>query len=414
MLFYLLKSLLFVFLLLRVNLAHSQSLNELYSLASEYTSTMRDRRWNEEIAVEQKDKALAGVRPQISAQSNNVWRDTVAAVGAFGEGYQRTSFLNLTQPLFQGGAEYYAVSVAKSLPEIAKLERQQEELNLFTNLSALFFEALKLEKELKALIEQEKTLKDRVQTLEQRAQIGRNRATDVLAAQAQLARVMAEISRVQRQKITSHNQLKNWTGLEQVQPIDDGVDFNELQMAEQWERQLAENPVILANELLTKNAEKEIKAARGSHLPSVNLDGNYYLDRAGILRDSKWDMTVNVRWNLYTGDNDSSEVRIQTLEYMQLQNRLEELKKNLKNDFQSLKDEFQLHKKIAAELKSAVDLANKNYKQHIKEANQGLVSDLEALRTIEEYLQARRTLDQQIYELQMTWVRLKSLAGEHP
>ncbi len=403
----------FIFLF-QSSVVTAQSLDQVYRASLEFTASIKDRRFNEEIAVEQKNQALATVRPQINAISTNTWRDEAAGVGPFGEGYQRTSFINLTQPLFQGGAEYYALSVAKNLPQIAQFEREQEELTLFTVISGFFFETLKLEKELKALNDQESTLKDRVKTLNQRAKIGRNRKTDSMAAQTQLARVMAEKSRVQRQIITAQNQLKNYTGLQQIKPIESGHGVSELSLSPGWEDQLMTNPVVSANELLAKNAEKEIKAARGSYLPNLDLDGNYYLDRAGILRDSQWDVTVNVRWNIFAGGTDSSEIRIKTLQQMQLNARLIELKNNIKNDFKALKDEFQMHQKIAQQLRSAVEFSEKNYRQHIVEANQGLVSDLEALRTLEEYLQTRRTYDQQIYDLQMTWVRLRALAGEHP
>ncbi len=371
--------------------ASAQSLSEIYQTSLQFTASIKDRKWAEEIAEEQKNQAFAGVKPQINAISNNIWRDEASNVGPFGEGYQRTSFINVTQPLFQGGSEYYALSVAN-----------------------FFLEAIKLEKELKALTEQEQTLNDRVKTLNQRARIGRNRQTDSIAAQSQLARVMAEKSKVERQLISAKNQLKNFTGLEQINPIETGFGFNELSPSPNWDQGIMNNPLVTANELLAKNAEKEIKAAQGSFLPTLDLDGNYYLDRAGILRDSQWDVSVNARWNLFAGGADAAEIRIRTLQKMQLSARLTEIKNNMKNDYEALKKEFALHKKISQQLRSAVDLAQKNYRQHIVEANQGLVSDLEALRTLEDYLQTRRTYDQQIFDLQMTWVRMKALAGEHP
>ncbi len=393
--------------------AQAQSLSELFNSAKKQTAAIKERVWAVEIAKEQKDKVIATALPSVTAQSNNVWREQ-ANVGPFGEAYQHTAFINLTQPLFQGGSEYYSIAAARNLPEIAEYEKKQEELRIFALVAQSFYQSLRFQNELQVYGEQEQTLKDRLQTLKKRAKIGRSKTTDVLAARTQLARIISERSRVERSLVASNRNLKNLTGLQNIELLVDSQDVSNLQLHPEWDRQVEDNPQIKANELLLQTAEKERKAAQGSFLPSVDADANYYLDRAGILQESSWDVTVVAKWNLFNGGSDASEVRIQRLQAAQIEARLQDIKRTLNNDFQSLKKEFYLHQKTLRQLDEAVGLARSNYKQHLKEANRGLVSDLEALQVLEDYLQIRRSHFQQVFEAKMAYVQLQALAGELP
>ncbi len=408
-----LKFMTFPLLLFIACTAQAQTLAELYQAAKSQTAAIQDRLLAVEIAKEQKSQVVATALPSVTAQSNNVWREQ-ANVGPFGEAYQHSAFLNLTQPLFQGGSEYYAIGAARNLPQIAEYEKQQEELRIFALVAQAFYQTVRFQNELKVYGEQQKTLQDRLQTLKNRAKIGRSKTTDVIAAQSQLARIVSEQSRVERSLVASKRNLKNLSGVDNINLLVDPVSATTLQLNPDWDKQVSNNPQIKANELLLKNAEKERKAAQGTFLPNVDADANYYLDRAGILRDSSWDVTVVARWNLFNGGNDASEVRIRRLQAAQIEARLSDIKRTLQNDFQSLKKEFYLHQKTLSQLDEAVHLARQNYQQHLKEANRGLVSDLEALQVLEDYLQIRRTHDQQVFEAKMAYTQLQALAGELP
>ncbi|MCB0357105.1 MAG: TolC family protein, partial [Bdellovibrionales bacterium] len=164
---------------------YAQSLDELYQFATQNTSVIKQKKYSEQIAFEKKSQTRAQILPSLTANSSNVWREKVKDVGAFGESHQHTAYLSLQQPLFQGGAEYHSWQIAKRLPQIARLERLQQEIELYTRVANAFYELLKLRNEAKTLLEQQSTLSNRVKTLIQRAKIGRSKKTDVLAAESQ-------------------------------------------------------------------------------------------------------------------------------------------------------------------------------------------------------------------------------------
>lgn len=171
---------------------------------------------------------------------------------------------------------------------------------------------------------------------------------------------------------------------------------------------------IKINEMTLENLNREIKVARGSYLPTLDIEGRRYIDRAGILEESKWDITLNASWNLYSGGNDSSEKRIKTLEYNTFKARFRDFKRDYLLEYKKLKADLQIKLTMIDKLEKAALLSEKNYKQHRIEADQGLVSQLDLLKVLEEYLQAQRQWVQQSFEARKLWFSLRQQVGVQP
>ncbi len=387
------------------------TLSEYYESAILNTATIKDRMLAVEIAKAEKSQAIGSVLPEVSANSENTWRDQVD-VGPFGEGYQHSAFLNLTQPIFQGGSEYFAIGVAQTRPKIAALQQRQEQLALYNRVAQAFFDLLRIQKDGETLDQQKQTLAEQVKTLRGRAKIGQNKQTDVLAAQAQLARVTADESRLSRDRQAAQIRLHNLTGKAADTVLIDELPLSSLTVPPRWKSQIIDSPTIAATELELKAAEKSIGVERGRFLPSVDLGANYYLDRAGILQDSTWDVAVNVRWNIYAGGKDLAQKRIASLQMTQIENRLSDLKRTIKNDFSSLEKQLALQKETIEKLKLALSLAKKNYQEYKKEVNRGLITQLEVLRILEDQIQIQREYNQEVLYAKLLWIQMKVLAGE--
>src|SRR5690606_32751089 len=68
-------------------------------------------------------------------------------------------------------------------------------------------------------------------------------------------------------------------------------------------------PDIKATEQQVAVADQQVKIAKGGHYPQVDLVGNYYLDRTGVLSSSEWDVGVAVVIPLFQGGAVQSQVR---------------------------------------------------------------------------------------------------------
>lgn len=389
----------------------AKSLENLYKLALQHSATIKNMRLSQEIAKEEKAKALATVLPTVTANSSSIIRDEVANVGPFGEGFQHSANMAVNQTIFRGGAEYYALKIAKNFPEIAEHERLISEIQLYTQLAEQFYSALRLRNEKNILEEQNKILTERVKTLERRARIGISKPTEVLAAKSNQARVESEYSSVINQLELALQQIKNLTGEMDLTELSDNKEITKVDIPDIWSEKLLKNPSLIAAELQLKNLKHEVGVTEGNFLPRLDLDGRYFLERAGILRDSDWEITINASWNLFAGGADKSERRIKILQAHQQEAMLSEIKTNLQNDYKVLRQNFKKQKSIILNLKKSVDLARQNYRAHLVEVDQGLINHLDLLRVLEDYLQAQRNYEQQIFSANVMWVQLRALVG---
>ena len=93
---------------------------------------------------------------------------------------------------------------------------------------------------------------------------------------------------------------------------------------------------------------------------------------------------------------------------------MNEYQRNLSNNYRTLKSQLNAQKQIVKELDESVKLSRRNYREHVKDGNQGLVSQLDVLRAHQQYLQAQRQYHQQFYLAKIKWVQLRGLVGIRP
>lgn len=389
-------------------------LQKLYFAAVKNTAIVKDRIIQEQIAREQKSQVRGNLLPDIALASDHTWRDPVPSLGGFGQDYQYSNYLKLDQKLFQGGAEYYGIKIAKNLPKIAEFQKKQQQIELFERLSQLYFNALTLETDLKLLTDQSLALRAQVSTLQKRAAIGRNKQTDVLSARAEKARIDAEISQRESELNTRYLQLAALTGMENIGSLSDPYKEKKLQVEPNWKQLLEQTPIVKIQELQIENNQSRIEVAQANFYPDLDLNGNYYFGRQGALGESDWDVGVSLSWNLFSGGKDRAEKRVQFLEKMRIEERLKDIKRNLLSDFSALEKEFYAQKNILEKLQKSVDLSRRNYREHIREEKRGLVNQLDVLRVQKNYLDSQRVYNQQFYQTRVLWIRLRSLAGVTP
>jgi outer membrane protein TolC len=358
---------------------------------------VQDKIIESHIAEEKKDQINSSVLPTVSINSDHLWNEKKGLSESSSSTYSRSAYLNVSQPLFQGGSEYYALGAAQLLPRLAELEIIQEKITLFRDISFIYFEIIKLEHNQTTLLNQQKLLEERVSTLLKRAKIGRNKRTDVLSAKTGSARVSAELAQVESALIEAKQRLKILTGLNTIGELEDQEKLKDLQIPESWDTELMNSPLIKIEQLKLEYAQKEVSMTEGKFFPSVDLDSNYYADRDGNLKNSKWDVGINIKLDLYSGGEDASKKTIKIYQQKKRELILKDLLRNLQQQFDSLKEEFLKQKDVVKKLNQAIKLTSENNLQYIKEANKGLVSQLDVLRALEEHLLVQKAYDEQVY-----------------
>lgn len=397
--------------------AQGLTLSEAFEKAKENTSRIRNQTLSEEISQAQKREAYSSVLPELEISSTNTWREEVSGssvTSSFGEGHQHTAQVTLRQALFQGGSEYHLLKAAKKYPDIAKWNRIQEEIDLYAELAQSFCDYLTVEAEGKILAEQATLLDQRIKYLTNRVSIGRSKKTELYSARSQMARVSADIEAQKISLLKVSEQLANLTGLNEITQVDDPlnakVDWTNIKPNIKVE----ELPKLKAAQLILEQSRLESKAAKGDYLPEVDLTGNYYLDRAGVLASSDWDVSVTAKWQLYGGGATKQDVRIKTLEARQLELEYEDLKQKSQRLLDRLSRSLATKVNEYKKLQEAVTAAEKSYQEHVRESRSGLVSDLEVLRALDDLLQVKRATNRSHYEAKNLFYELHQAAGARP
>lgn len=413
---------LFVFVFLLVP-THAVTLREAYESAKGNTGLLRNQILNEEGSRVRQQLVTGSVRPKLSLFTSQLLRDGDAGSSSSSssssgstEKHQHSVYLNLTQPLFQGGGEYHLLEAAKFYPEVSKWSRIQTEIDLYTELAKSMYEILSLSKEDQTLKEQERILERRVSYLRSRVKIGRSRKSELFTAESQLANLSAEIQSIQGKILFAKETFVRQTGLREWSPVEDPLSedwYSKLDLSSQSEK-LEAGPQTQLIESSLGQARAEVNAAKGDYWPQIDLSGNYYLDRTGSLKDSQWDVGLIAKWELYGGGTTQAAVREKTLEAEKLSYELIDTKRNQFFITERLRNSLVAKMEETKKIGLAVKMAERSYQENINESQAGLVSDLEVLRSLDDYLKVKRSYDRVQFEPKIIYFEYLRSKGVHP
>lgn len=397
--------------------ARALTLKEAFESAKKTTSLVANTKLDILKSEAEASSLRSSIKPTVELTSDNVFRDELlsssSVASSFGEAHQHNAEISVSQTVFRKGT-LDGLKYANNLPKVARLGLRRAEINLYLSVAESFLRLASLRQEVLDLEEQSKLLNDRIKEIKERAKIGRSKKTDLLSAQSGLARISADMASLRSQLILAEQDLAKKTGLEDFLYLQDEVDVAKLTPEPNWKDEVLKVANIRAAELNLEQLKLQVNTSKSDYWPTLDLTGNYYLERSGVLAESEWDVTLGASWEIYSGGETQSSVEIQKIELRKQEQTLSELKRNASIEFEARKREFQSRKKELIKLKEALRLAKSSYLEHRKEARSGLVSSLEVLRSLDDFLQIKRIYNQRSLEGKLSWVRLQALAGVTP
>jgi len=199
------------------------------------------------------------------------------------------------------------------------------------------------------------------------------------------------------------------TGLDQDIILDDTdaapVDIDPL---ENYQSMIGARPDILAAKKNVEAFKSNVSIAKGAHLPSADLLGNYYPQRPDLQKNGNWDVEIALTLPIFAGGIISSDVKIAKSQERQSEIQLSQVQRLALQDVRSLyhnlkSDLFQL-----MSLQDAFTIAEKNYKANIKDYNLGLVTNLDVLQALTAYQDTQRSLEKIRYLAKIDYNRLEA------
>ena len=245
--------------------------------------------------------------------------------------------------------------------------------------------------------------------------IGRTRPGEVLTVQATISTLRAQVEQVRTQLSTVRDVFSFLSGLPAVTPLYDtetlpsGFDTLEIYLA-----RVALRPDVKAALQRQSAAQENVGVARGAHLPSLDLNANRYLERAGSLENVEWDVQLALTVPLFAGGGVQSRVREAQSQHTQAELAVMRARRLAEQEIRSSYQTVVLDRSRLDALEKAADAAKRNYETQRHDYRLGLVTNLDVLQALSTYQENLRALERVRFNVKLNYLRLQAAAVYRP
>jgi len=329
---------------------------------------------------------------------------------------QETVKLTATQPLFRGFREWAALKEEKLNTEAAKLNRDEVLRRMYFDLAQSYYQVQMAETDYRNLQVEIDVNQQRLTELKNFERIGRSRASEVLTEQANIASLNAQLASAKYTIENSRAAFSLLTGLSRKSKLKDDTDFpSSIAHLHEYLAKIDRRPDVLAAQKTVDMAEQSVKIAKGGHLPSLDLTGNYYFLRPdGYLKNVKWDVQLALTFPIFEGGIVNAQVETAASQLKQADLALAKARRTARQEIETLFAQVKNDLSQIGKQKTAVDLNQKNYDAERKDYRNGLVTNIEVLTSLTNAQEARRDLDKAQYQFQINYIQLLTATAERP
>lgn len=405
---------LFLFIIQAHAVQKEISLKEAFISALEKTETVGIGTARVHQADARIDQAKARFYPNVALvagtqKQDYVTQQTSSVLG----GSTSYSRISLTQSLYEGGRDKATLEANRAAKEASLQNLSIDKYNLFSSVAQNFYGVLSNDREVENLKVTIKLAEDRVKEIKNRTQIGRSRNIELLAAEAQVSVLQAQLMAAQGQLVTSWDQFVLLTGLSR-----------DVQLIKKREVPLPPKDLSTYIELLDKRPDiqsmkSQVEVARSTedvmsagHLPSLSVTGNYYITRDGPQKDNHWDVTGNLTFPIFSGGLVKAQVteakaRIRESEFLLSQAR-RQAEISIRTSYNNLVAALNQ----VATLEAAMKTTEQNYKEQEKNYRFGQATNLDVIQALNSFQDTKRTLDRTRYLALSAWAQLRASTAQ--
>jgi outer membrane protein len=398
--------------------AEALTLDDYFAAALQRSETTAIQLEQVHQAEERYQQANSALLPTINAVGTYTWQDPLPPSSPqtpSNLSQQHLSKLSATQPLFRGLREFAALRQNQDLLDAQAQDYRHAKVVLFTDVVQNFYTILALESDLTNYTEEIRLNQERENDIRTRVRIGRSRPSELLNVQSTISTLRAQIEQLRGQLQVAREAFAFQSGRDAATPLHDTTTLPEqLAPLESYLAGIPQRPDIHAAQQRLAASTEGISIARGEHLPTLDLNANYYLQRPGYLNDSKWDVQLALTIPLYAGGGVQSKVREAGSQRNQAElsqsQVLRQAEQEIRAFFQSsAADLSQLHS-----LANATTAAKKSYQAQLREYRLGLVTNLDVLLALTSYQQNQRALDRVRFTTKSDYLHLLAAAAQRP
>lgn len=313
----------------------------------------------------------------------------------------------LSYNLFSGLSDYYNLDAAKSNKAASKYSLEAARYDLVYETKVKYISYLKSLKNIETLDNAYKLLQKQYKDSENRFEQGLLARNDLLQVNAQMLQAKQNLARAKADSKVAWYSLKNILGgsLEKSEKIED-LNKNAVFAFDYKEEEIFSRSEIKALKKTVEALSSQKNAnAYGTALPSVSLNlahtkygQDASLNSDELTYDEQSTATVNVKWNLYNGGADYAQTVILRKKSLQVKEDLEELKLNIKLQYENAVEEFDVSKLNYETAKISLEQSKENYKIVNNRFNEGLSTSTDLINANFLLTQAKQSFDNAFYD----------------
>ena len=359
-------------------------------------------------------QTVGAITPQISFKFTETIQEKASRGGeleTFTRQFRPELSLNLTQPIFHGLIEFYAIKKLKYEQREKAWLKKEAERALFFNVAESYYRLVFLERNIATTSHILSVLREQLAELVEWKNLGKVRDAEVIRQQATLALLDADLSKLKTERSVAYEVLGYLTGLNPQPKILIKSPLQEkIKPLAEYLNLFVNRSDVQAAALRAKMAESAVKMAKGEFFPKVDLEANYYPYRVGFLSNIDWDVSLNAEIPLLKLDN-FGKLKEAKSKNFQEHLRKQQQERSAQNDIQQAYTQLMGSLNQLKKYQQAAYLAKKTYDLLKADVRLGQATQLEILQAQKQWLDASWQRDEAEIEAWQAYTLLKIHTG---
>lgn len=393
---------------------HTMSLKECYNLALKHNETVPIAQQDINLVKAKYQSILGAILPKISVGVTELVQDEATVSSVFNRVSTPELAVTLTQPIFHGLIDFYAIRSNKSELKQKQFLLEDAKLNLYWDVASTFYLIAGIERHLQTTHRMLAVLRAQNADLQHRRDLGKIRESEFISQKTEIALLEAGAEKLKGDRLVAYEIMTFLTGQEeQLQIAVQNPLAQKLQNLNTYLSYSSQRPNVMAAKEQIDINKQTVKMAKGMLLPAADLAAGYYPYRTGISDGIDWDVQFNLSLPVFNLTNLG---KIKEAKSVDAKGKLQtqRLQRSAENDVKKYYASLRSNLSQLGKYQSAAALSQKNYELQRADAQNGLVSHQDVLQAERSWfltLTARDTVQVQAW---MDLVNLQISAGVLP
>jgi outer membrane protein len=236
-----------------------------------------------------------------------------------------------------------------------------------------------------------------------------------LSVQAQLAQVNADLENARNQLTQARENLAVLAALKPDQPLASeetavGAAYN---LADAETRAESRSDVLAAR-FGVDLADAQLLQAHGQHLPSLSLQGQYYLQQDGGSPTPNWNFQLVASLPLFEGGAIFAQERLAASKKRQAEMQYTLVQRQAHQDIRAAHQSLESALKQVGAYQAAMEAAQKDYEAVKRDRKLALNTNLDVLQSLTQLQTAENNYNQAHYQALVDWIWLGVATGDLP